>query len=388
MTTRNIMAEQGTLDILLNGAAVSMNNVPGLPSWVPDFSVTASRPLPGTPNNGACGDRHQVNSVLLRDPRSPLSQASWYALQAMSITPDGQTDDPRIAEMIQIMKQSLVPLEWNVLRVEGALFDRIKHVGKRRSMDGESVVRLDTSWFDLAEYLDLVYPTGEGRSEAFWRTLCANRTPTNDRPPDSFGDQFRETLCKIVCGEAQNSAAAARHSSPSGVLLEALMAQALGISHAVRKTTDADDCFRQLNDGLEQLDRLAGSEPPEKSYFPSRDSIRRFWESSDVRIFSNEGRLLNDAFGQPFEVSYLHVYGGRRLYVTERKYIGLGPEDVDAGDGVWILPGSYVPRVLREQTLEGGIKQYRMVGDTYLHGIMQGEAMEGLGDCFQTIDLV
>jgi hypothetical protein len=156
----------------------------------------------------------------------------------------------------------------------------------------------------------------------------------------------------------------------------------------VRKTTDADDCFRQLNDGLEQLDRLAGSEPPEKSYFPSRDSIRRFWESSDVRIFSNEGRFVDDAFGQPFEVSYLHVHGGRRLYVTERKYIGLGPEDVNAGDGVWILPGSYLPRVLREQTSEGGIKQYRMVGDTHLHGIMQGEAIEGLRDCFQTIDLV
>ncbi|KAI5917018.1 heterokaryon incompatibility protein-domain-containing protein [Camillea tinctor] len=102
--------------------------------------------------------------------------------------------------------------------------------------------------------------------------------------------------------------------------------------------------------------------------------------------------------------------GGRRFFVTRRGYLGVGPAGMAAGDQVFLLCGSQVPFVLRddprvracrgakletlfsnaEQTyIEAGkgAKQmkaettchsshadcYSVVGDAYVHGIMDGE---------------
>jgi hypothetical protein len=59
----------------------------------------------------------------------------------------------------------------------------------------------------------------------------------------------------------------------------------------------------------------------------------------------------------------------RSLVFTEMGYMGLGP-NCQVGDLVCILFGGEVPFVLRPS--EG---YYRLVGDVYIHGIMEGEAM-------------
>ena len=68
-------------------------------------------------------------------------------------------------------------------------------------------------------------------------------------------------------------------------------------------------------------------------------------------------------------------------------YLGLGPEKMVNGDSVWILKGGRVPLVLRadEQATpyrgllpaENGESRpvmHTLVGDCYVHGIMDGEA--------------
>ncbi|KAI0551408.1 heterokaryon incompatibility protein-domain-containing protein [Xylaria curta] len=101
--------------------------------------------------------------------------------------------------------------------------------------------------------------------------------------------------------------------------------------------------------------------------------------------------------------------GGRRFFRTKEGYIGTGPVDMKVGDSVVVLLGSRVPFVLREDDKtsrrcagqgievlfserasyragEGAKVQrdetircydshacYRVVGDAYVHGIMQGE---------------
>jgi len=59
----------------------------------------------------------------------------------------------------------------------------------------------------------------------------------------------------------------------------------------------------------------------------------------------------------------------RRLVVTEKGYLGLAPEHVRTGDLVAIVI-SQVPLVLRE--VQGG---YRFVGEAFVDGIMDGEAL-------------
>ena len=71
----------------------------------------------------------------------------------------------------------------------------------------------------------------------------------------------------------------------------------------------------------------------------------------------------------------------RRIFRTSENYLGNGPRSMLPGDQVWILAGTKVPSVLRPQ--ENG--KYVLVGDSYAHGIMHGEAFERQG--FEFIDI-
>ncbi|KAH8679988.1 heterokaryon incompatibility protein-domain-containing protein [Tricladium varicosporioides] len=60
----------------------------------------------------------------------------------------------------------------------------------------------------------------------------------------------------------------------------------------------------------------------------------------------------------------------RRLFITDNGYIGLGPVKMRKGDQICILYGCSVPIVLRK--VNGGVI---LVGEAYLHGLMDGEAL-------------
>ena len=64
---------------------------------------------------------------------------------------------------------------------------------------------------------------------------------------------------------------------------------------------------------------------------------------------------------------------GRRISITKSGHIGSLPEETEIGDLVCILLGCSVPVVLRKQ--EGVEHGYEFVGECYLHGLMDGEAM-------------
>ncbi|EON65769.1 hypothetical protein W97_05008 [Coniosporium apollinis CBS 100218] len=68
---------------------------------------------------------------------------------------------------------------------------------------------------------------------------------------------------------------------------------------------------------------------------------------------------------------------GRRFFGTRTGYMGRGLHDVRVGDLVVVLLGGKAPFVLRE----GGMKnELLLVGECYVHGIMNGEAMQGVRD--------
>jgi hypothetical protein len=59
---------------------------------------------------------------------------------------------------------------------------------------------------------------------------------------------------------------------------------------------------------------------------------------------------------------------GRRIFATKNSRLGLGPERVAIGDYICILHGSSLPVVLRNQT--------HVMGQCFLEGVMQGEAVK------------
>ncbi|KAF2140653.1 uncharacterized protein K452DRAFT_319554 [Aplosporella prunicola CBS 121167] len=65
-----------------------------------------------------------------------------------------------------------------------------------------------------------------------------------------------------------------------------------------------------------------------------------------------------------------------RMFLTEECRIGIAPGNACAGDEVHVLVGSNVPFILRR----GHVEESYVVGDCYLHGVMDGEAMTDGGE--------
>jgi Heterokaryon incompatibility protein (HET) len=65
---------------------------------------------------------------------------------------------------------------------------------------------------------------------------------------------------------------------------------------------------------------------------------------------------------------------GRRPLLASGGFLGIGPRETEPGDLVFILLGADVPYILRQQSQDDKL---RLIGEAYVHGIMDGEAMEG-----------
>lgn len=65
---------------------------------------------------------------------------------------------------------------------------------------------------------------------------------------------------------------------------------------------------------------------------------------------------------------------GTRFFTTDNAdaIIGTGPEGLQAGDIVCVLYGGDVPFILHPD----GQGQYTLIGECYISGIMQGEALD------------
>ncbi|KAE9362995.1 hypothetical protein N431DRAFT_299754, partial [Stipitochalara longipes BDJ] len=74
-----------------------------------------------------------------------------------------------------------------------------------------------------------------------------------------------------------------------------------------------------------------------------------------------------------FEARISEVKACRRMFTTEKGYIGMGTYSIQTGDQIWILKGANVPMVRRKWERENFI----LVGEAYVHGVMHGEALEG-----------
>ena len=62
-----------------------------------------------------------------------------------------------------------------------------------------------------------------------------------------------------------------------------------------------------------------------------------------------------------------------RFCTTRKGYIGFVPYDAKLGDEICVVHGAVVPFVLRKLTESG--KAYKLIGESYIHGIMYGEAL-------------
>jgi len=203
----------------------------------------------------------------------------------------------------------------SILRLQGLLFDETT---SKTDIDPDQLFNLDADYSDQDEVDDHPLLT-------FWRTQ-------------------RDTSIK--------------HPSSESMLNIFATTFVLGY----RINYGAHYCYRLVPDFLAYMSRLIKA--PAR-----RSSIRRSstFPELDVETQDSIGDWKN----------YVHVAHSmsyrRCFFTTSRGYMGLGPNAMQTGDVVCILFGCKVPYVLRP--VDG---HYLLVGDAYIYGIMDGEAMQHL----------
>lgn len=73
------------------------------------------------------------------------------------------------------------------------------------------------------------------------------------------------------------------------------------------------------------------------------------------------------------QVAFEAAVYGRRFGTTSKRYMGLFPRGTQEGDQICIFSGGHIPFVVRRQ--QATSSKYQLVGECYVHGIMNGEAM-------------
>lgn len=96
--------------------------------------------------------------------------------------------------------------------------------------------------------------------------------------------------------------------------------------------------------------------------------------SSSDRPSGNDESVLKSEWGS-FEHSYGQVFYRRRLFTTVQGRLGVSTRSLKAGDKVCIIWGCPIPLLLRHSQAH-----FELVGDTYVHGIMEGEGVFDLNE--------
>lgn len=100
-------------------------------------------------------------------------------------------------------------------------------------------------------------------------------------------------------------------------------------------------------------------------------SVSLFQRYGLEALFLDPENILRVLGTLPYMIIYRNAE--RRAFITSNGYLGIGPGTLQEEDIVAIIYGTDVPLLLRP--CDGGV--YKLLGEAYVDGIMDGEAMEG-----------
>lgn len=357
--------------------------VTDLPSWVPDLSAPA-RPVP------------------LRKLSAVEFSAAGSVEPSFSITGN----------------------RGRVLELKAAVLDTISATGDCRSARlFRSIWRFLRLLLKLPRHSEGIYlPTGEPIVSALWRTLTAGTTHAMDDADEDITDETDEhTLGQLIADEK----GADEEDAESAVEVEltdshfvewfAIFAEEscslseMKMRDGILKEQDDKDLdlgaepddrhrlgLRELlhDKEMEKLDRykihairgfLASFDSPAYGF---REAIRvrheRFKGMSRVdveveqKLWTSKDPLFEDVFEK--------FYADRRMFSTEKGYLGTAPWTAVEGDVVMLVAGANVPYVFRpSERTKGG---WELVGEAYCHGFMFGEGTKMEGVDFHMINVV
>ena len=365
---------QSSQDLRILSYVDRRTSTPGLPSWVPDWSQRTSwRPLDtqarlkesehnlsGTsPFNAANDQPWKPCATFIQDFRSltvqgkkigtvsviaqigmdngpelrPVLSGVPYMYPYFKLSPL-EEDNPLVGFTAAPMSDSLTQYANRLVSDETNTLTAAPHNGTAR----EPMVITKTH-----RYAEIYQ---QSRFEALWRTLIADVWQFEHCAPDAAGHAF----VSYYIAEMRSLHARA----------ESMMAGGEG---------SIEDFELEWRKRIYVLDDLAEDEKLSLTYYRegASDNVpRRFLPdingSDDILNFEVEDEAA--------KAWSAHQTLDRLLFATSTRKMGLGPLPTEVEDEVWILAGSRYPFVLRP--LPDG--HHELVGEAYVHGIMQGEA--------------
>lgn len=121
-------------------------------------------------------------------------------------------------------------------------------------------------------------------------------------------------------------------------------------------------------------------EPVSKNHVDCDDTIQRFRKLTDPKMKISWEYLVDSA--SFLDSVYTHAVGRAMIVLNDGNSLGLAPNSCQENDYVAVLLGCQSPLVLRENQTGN----FLVVGESYVHGLMNGEAFLGpLADNWQWV---
>ena len=188
------------------------------------------------------------------------------------------------------------------------------------------------------------YKIGQDRIEVLWRTLISDQTPLKYPAPATLVQSFSAWV-EFTLMKALNS----------------MMMEGQDVGEYV--------CARLSIEYLAQTDQtgiLSGYQQVLDEIVANADHTAV--DGTEAYRYMLQSRML------PYASVFSKVAAGRRLFRTESGWLGLGPQSLQGGESIWILAAAPTPFALRK-AVNRGDNAYELVGETYVHGAMHGEAL-------------
>ncbi|KAH8659320.1 heterokaryon incompatibility protein-domain-containing protein [Tricladium varicosporioides] len=292
----------------------------GLPSWVPDFSaIPVLEPL--------CGA-----------PRAPVGEERWNASKDMPFLLPSEASSP-------------------LLVVDGYKIDEIVDFAETdlQITDNHQFYTLLELFTRFSSALTSNQKSSASDPfEPFWRTII--KDTYRDRPA---GVEARRAFPMLVTNyvweldtevDVLHSAVEHAGDDPNSHTLA---------KSRYQKFLDVQSKTKAIVDQLSALPN---------SIVHTWDSMQKLIELGNKDELPEEEDRDQENIMDSFRSSYIC----RRLFRTKNNMLGLTAESMKVGDEVWVIAGSIVPMTLRKSQKGGN---YELVGEAYVHGIMDGEAV-------------
>lgn len=372
--TERIWPETGVLSLSLVGGADASTE--GLPSWVPDLNSPlhpeplryCGCPTFKTPTLIEKGDYHIDGKTL------HLKAAKWDTVK-------------EVGESI-----------WSWTRYDEEPYNEQSKRWKMRTSTTSQTERFGLM-FSLLNNLGTTYtPTGERTIDAFWQVLISGINLKTADGLETWGQRFEQWFAFTIVGirtelylEKNHSGNYLRTASKPKKWMVPLIADWDAMEKRISTFLDLHDTAitAATNTPAE-----TETEPPLRrniTYIAKRlwgtDKIEEsgFWKESVADLLATVRREQFfesiSFFGQHFE----SIYDGRRIFASEKGFLGTSVERVGKGDLVYFVAGADVPYIFRPVTGKDGT--FVLIGEAYLHGGMDGVGF-GEGMEFGEIDIV